>query len=113
MKLNRILLILTLGAAFALPSAALAGRGKANKGARKGQRPGQIVRTYDKNGDHQIEGDEADALKKAFADDPKGPLAALDKNSNATLEDDEISAVNTRMSKRAERAAKKGKKNGV
>ena len=110
MKLNRILLTLTLGAAFVLPPATFAGRGKANKGARKGQRPGQVVRTYDKDSNRQIEGDEAEALKKAFADDPKGPLAILDKNSNATLEDDEISKLNTRMSKRAERAAKKGKK---
>ena len=110
MKLNRILLILTLGAVFALPSAAFARKGKANKGAGKAQHPGQVVRSYDKNSNGQIEGDETEALKRGFAADPKGPLAALDKNSNATLDDDEISALNARMSKRAERVAKKGKK---
>ena len=110
MKLSRILLVVTLSAIFALPSFAYAGRGKTSKGSRKGQRPVQVVRSYDKNSDGQIEGDEVEALKKGFADDPKGPLAVLDKNNNATLEDDEISAVNARLSKRADRAAKKGKK---
>lgn len=110
MKLNRILILLTLGVAFALPSTSFAAKGKAAKGAGKGQRPGQVVRSYDKDSNGQIDGDENDALKKAFAADPKGSLAVLDKNSNGTLEDDEIAAVNARMSKHAERVAKKGKK---
>jgi hypothetical protein len=108
MKLLHIL-IPTLAAVLVLPSTSFAGKGKANKGAGKAQRPGVVVRSYDKDGNGQIEGGEVEALKKAFTADPKGSLAVLDKNSNGTLEDDEIAVVNARMSKHAERVAKKGK----
>ena len=111
MKLQRILILLTIGAVCALPSASLAGAGKANKagkGAGKGQHPGHAIHALDKNTTGQIDGDEIEALKKDFAADPKGALAVLDKNSNGTLEDDEITALNARMSKHAERVAKKG-----
>ena len=111
MKLHRLfILTLTLTAAFALPSTSLAAKGQANKDAGKAHRAGKVVHSLDKNSNHQIDGDEVDALKKDFAAEPKGPLAALDKNGNGTLEDDEIAALNARMSKHAERAAKKGKK---
>ncbi len=114
MNIQRILtLTIALTAALALPSTSFAGKGKANKGAGKGQRPGQVVRGLDKDGNHKIDGDEIEALKKAFTADPKGPLAALDKNKDSMLEDDEIAALNARLGKHEARATKKGAGKGV
>jgi hypothetical protein len=109
MKPHRIL-ILALAAAFALPATSFAAKGKGKKGEAANRRSIHAVQSYDTNKNGQIDGDEVEALKKAFTADPKGALAFVDKNSSGTLEEDEISALNARLSKRAERLAKKGQK---
>ena len=95
MKLNRILILtLTLGAAFVLPSTTFAGKGsKAAKGeakTAKAARPGKALKGLDANSNKQIDGDEIEALKKQFAAEPTGPLARLDRNKDGTLNDKEI-----------------------
>lgn len=107
--MKRILILsLTLGAALALPLTTFAAKGnKPAKGEGKAARPGKVLRELDKNGNHQIDGDEADALKKRFESEPKGALARLDKNTDGKLDDDEVKALNARMSKHAEKGAGK------
>ena len=101
MKLNRILILtLTLGAAFALPSTTFAG--KANKAAKGEAKPGKVLKGLDANSNKQIDGDEIEALKKQFAAEPTGPLAQLDRNKDGTLNDREIKGLNARMAKRGE-----------
>ena len=107
MKLTRILILtLTLGAAFVLPSTTFAGKGsKAAKGeakTAKAARPGKALKGLDANSNHQIDGDEIEALKKQFAAEPTGPLARLDRNKDGTLNDREIKGLNARMAKRGE-----------
>ena len=69
-----------------------------------------MLHEIDANSNHQIDGDEIDALKKKFEADPKGPLARLDRNSDGKLDDDEIKALNARMSKHNEKAGKAKRK---
>lgn len=104
MKLNRILILtLTLGAAFALPSTTFAGKAnKAAKGEAKTAKPGKVLKGLDANSNKQIDGDEIEALKKQFAAEPTGPLASLDRNKDGTLNDKEIKGLNARMAKRGE-----------
>ena len=112
--MKRILILsLTLGAALALPAPTFAAKaGKPAKGEGKGARPGRVLHEIDKNSNHQIDGDEVDALKKRFEAEPKGALARLDRNTDGKLDDDEIKALNARMSKHAGKAGGKtgGKK---
>ena len=110
--MKRILIIaLTLGAALALPATTFAGKAnKPGKGEGKGANPGRVLHGLDKNSNHQIDGDEVDALKKQFASDPKGSLAKLDRNTDGKLDDDEIKALNARMTKHAGKAGGKKKK---
>ena len=77
--------------------------GKAGKG---GHRVGAIVKRYDTNKNHAIEGGEVQKLKDAFASNTD--LKRLDKNKNGALDDKEISALNSRLAKHAA-AAKDGK----
>ena len=108
--MNRIL-ILTLAAALALPAATFAAKAdKPAKGEGKGVRPGKVLKGLDTNSNHLIDGDEIDALRKAFAADAKGPLAKIDRNADGKLDDDEIQALNARMEKHAERKGAKKKK---
>jgi len=82
MKPHRIL-ILAITAAFALPATSFAAKGKAKKGTPANRRSIQAVQSYDTNKNGQIDGDEVEALKKAFVADPKGALAFVDKTTAA------------------------------
>ena len=62
--MKKLTLLLTLLLAVSTP--AFAGKGKAGKGAAKGAHPGKVLRELDKNGNHQIDGDEVPALKLEF-----------------------------------------------
>lgn len=82
-----------------LLSLALVTSASAAKGA-KGDKAGKkaahalsktVLTTYDKNANGEIDGDEKDALRKAFETDAS--LKALDKNSDGKLDDEEIAAV--------------------
>ena len=68
----------------------------------KGERPGKTLRELDKNGNHQIDGDEVDALKKQFAAEQKSGLGRFDKNADSKLDDAEVKAINAVMAKRGE-----------
>lgn len=53
----------------------------------------RIFAEFDSNKNGVIDGDEIAAVRKAFAADTKGPLAAYDKNKDGKLDDAEIAAV--------------------
>jgi hypothetical protein len=94
MKSIRILTLALALAAVALPSTSFAGKGnKAGKGA------GKAAAQYDTNQNGMIDGDEVDALKKAFDADKTGPLKALDTDGDGKLSDGEISAIKVHKKK--------------
>lgn len=95
---NRILIPLLV--ALIVPGFSFAAKGKKNK---KSAPPtaatlAEPLKTHDANGNGKIDSDEAAAVKKAFGENPKGPLAALDKNSNGQLEDAEITPASSTAS---------------
>jgi len=59
---------------------------------------------YDKNSNGTIDGDEIDAIKKAFEADKSGPLKQFDTNGDGKLDDAEIAAIHGR--KKGEKKAK-------
>jgi Ca2+-binding EF-hand superfamily protein len=72
----------------------------------------EVVKTYDKNGNHQIDPDELAALQKSFAE-----LKKLDKNANGEIEAAEVAppkvaAADTDRRARAMEGLKKVDKNG-
>ncbi len=94
MKTIRICTILAALAAVAFPVSAFAAKGnKAGKGAAK------AVRQYDTNANGTIDGDEVEALRKAFEADKTGALKELDKDSDGKLSDAEISAIKVHQKK--------------
>ena len=67
-----------------------------------------IVKQFDKNANHQIDGAEIADLKAAFASAAPGdPLKKLDRNGNGMLDEDEITALNARAGSRDARSKKK------
>jgi hypothetical protein len=100
---SKSLLLLTVGLlAISLPASVLAGGNPEKKGLKKAVKA--VLAQYDKNGNGIIDGDEVDAVKKAYADDPNGILKRFDANNDGKLDDVEIAAIH---------AGKKGrKKNG-
>lgn len=101
-----------LVAILALSAPAFAGK----KGKKKGKEGGgnssaAMVKQFDKNGNHQIDGAEVAALKSAFATAAPGTgPKKLDRNGNGVLDEDEITAVNARAQGNAGAAGKKKKK---
>jgi len=96
-------------AATAVPAEAPAPAESAPKNLRKkgrAQRPAQVVRAIDKDGDHKLDHKEIEELTKQFDADPKGPLGRFDMNANGKLERDEIKMINDRMAKQGERKGK-------
>lgn len=64
-----------------------------NKKEGKGNKPNKIIKQYDTNGNGVIDGDEVDAVRKAYAADPTGPLKQFDTNNDGTIDDTEIAAM--------------------
>lgn len=95
MKTSLITSILVLGILGA-SMGAKPGKTK-GKGNKEGLRAAaEALRGFDKNGNKTVDGEELAAVKKSFAEAPSGPLAALDKNKDAKLDDDEIKAASGR-----------------
>jgi Ca2+-binding EF-hand superfamily protein len=94
----RILPLLAAALCLALPGVAHAGKNKGNKG----NKPNKIIKQYDTNGNGIIDGDEVEAVRKAFTADPTGPLKQFDTNNDGKLDDTEIGAM---------KVQKHGKKN--
>jgi hypothetical protein len=107
-------LTLCIALAAAVSTPAFAGQ-KAGKNKGKGERPALVIKKFDKNGNDQIDADEAAALKESFAKaDAESPLKKrLDQNGNGQLDDNELAKLNQRLSKRGEKTEKKGKKKAV
>lgn len=116
MKPTRILTITVALLALALPASTFAakakGEGKAGKGdpAKKAmnQAKAGALNLYDKDSSGAINGDEIAVVRAAFAADKTGPFKPLDVNADATLDDNEIAAIQKGKGKKGE--GKKGKK---
>jgi len=91
--------------ALAVPASVHAGGNPDKKAAKKAAKA--ILAQYDKNGNGAIDGDEVDAVKKAYAADPNGPLKQFDINGDGKLDDTEIAAI------QAGKGGKKKNKNGT
>ena len=102
MKSIRILTLVVALAALAIPSTSFAGKGKGNKA---GKGAGKAAAQYDTNANGMIDGDEIEALRKAFAADPTGPLKAIDTDNDGKLSDSEISAI--KIHKKGDKKKKK------
>ena len=99
MKITHLLIATTF--ALAIPAAVHAGD-PAKKEAKKAANG--VVSQYDKNSNGTIDGDEIDAIKKAFEADKSGPLKQFDTNGDGKLDDAEIAAIHGR--KKGEKKAK-------
>ena len=92
------LLLCTAGLlALALPSSVLAGGGT-DKGAKKAMK--DLMAQYDKDGTGSIDGEEVEAIKKAYAADPNGALKQFDTNADGKLDDTEIAAIHAGKGKK-------------
>ncbi len=91
MKSKTLLLCAAGLLALALPASVHAGGNPDKKAAKKAAK--QVLAQYDKNGNGIIDGDEVDAVKKAFAADPNGSLKQFDTNADGKLDDTEIAAI--------------------
>lgn len=85
--------ILTITACIALLAIPTTTFAKKPKGEKGGKHAGKAAAQYDTNANGMIDGDEIEALRKAFAADPTGALKALDTDSDGKLSDGEISAI--------------------
>lgn len=95
-----------------IPSFTFAAKPKKNKKATPSPAPAALpdsLKPHDANGNGKIDADESAAVKKAFADNPKGQLAALDKNGNGQLEDAEMTAATSSSSTATANSARPGK----
>ena len=104
-----LLTTLTAGLlSLALAASASAAKGaKPDKEAKKAAHAlnQTVLATYDKNANGEIDGDEKDALRKAFETDAS--LKPLDKNADGKLDDEEIAAI--KGHKKGAKGAKKKK----
>jgi Ca2+-binding EF-hand superfamily protein len=90
--------------ALASPAPLHAAKGANKPGKRdRSERPGMILKEYDKDRSGTIDGSEMEALRKAYEADKTGPLKKFDKDNDGTLSDTEIAGI-----KRPERKAGKG-----
>ncbi|MBI2950002.1 MAG: hypothetical protein HYY23_20400 [Verrucomicrobia bacterium] len=120
MKKSSILLagflVLALSATALAQEGQKAKRDKAAKSERTEKSvPAQLVlKRFDKDANGKISGDEATALRQAFAGKRHDALKALDKNSDGKLDDAEIAAITAKKqpAKRAERPGKRVEKQG-
>jgi len=112
MKLTRILTIAAALVAIALPTSAMAAKGKGKKARNPvKQASAAALSAHDKNADGVITGDESVALRADFAAAKTGPLAALDVNTDGTLDDNEIAAIHKGKGEDGKGKKKGGKKN--
>ncbi len=90
---------------LALPSSALAGKQRGKRFGRENKDPGKVLKQYDTNRNQKIDGDEREALRKAFAGTGNAALKAFDTNRDGQLDDREIDAIKAK--KRGEKGAAK------
>lgn len=104
MKIRHLINLTVCLGVLAAPAVALAGRhrGKGVTPEKKQGRPGQVLKQYDTNRNHKIDGEERDALRKAFASDTS--LKVFDTNGDGQLDNREIDSI------KAKKHAAKGAK---
>ncbi|MDQ3621001.1 MAG: hypothetical protein M3463_00705 [Verrucomicrobiota bacterium] len=90
MKKTHLLSLSACLVALVLPSTAFAADKAAKREKREGQ-PRQILKQYDTNANGAIDGDEREALRKAFTGNDK--LKSLDTNADGKLDDAEIASI--------------------
>lgn len=95
------LFVLALGAV-------LVGPGTLAYGAAAPGPKARLFASYDTNKNQVIDGDEIQAVRAAFAAEPKGDLARFDTNKNGKLDDQEIAALKPP----GQKGASSGKKDG-
>lgn len=83
---SKPLLAVALGAALVCSLSSASGAAAPGPKAR-------IFAEFDTNKNGVIDGEEAAAVRRAFAAAPKGQFAAYDKNADGKLDDAEISAI--------------------
>ena len=96
MKPTRILTITVALLALAIPTSSFAAKGKGKeKGPKDPVKKAAFaaLNLYDKDSSGAINGDEIAEVRKAFDADKTGPLKPLDVNADATLDDNEIAAI--------------------
>ena len=99
------LLLCTVGLlTVALPTSLLAGGDPDKKAQKKAVKA--VLAQYDKNSNGIIDGDEVDAVKKAYISEPNGILKRFDTNSDGKLDDTEIAAIH--VGKKGGKKKKKG-----
>src|SRR5262245_53278271 len=100
--MKSLIIILTAMAVFSVQSFAAKGERKAAKRAEIRK----ALRAFDHNRNRQIDGTEIDAVKNAYA-----AFKRIDANSDGSIGDDEIKALNQRVGDDANaKETKKGKK---
>ena len=77
---SRVLPFLGVVAIVAFPLAARGGDSAAAK----------IIKEFDKNDNHRLDGEEIAAVQKAYEEKPNGPLKEFDKNKDGKLEEREV-----------------------
>jgi hypothetical protein len=70
----------------------------------------RLFANYDTNKNGIIDGDEIEAVRKAYAADPKGEFARYDTNHDGKLDDQEIAAIKPPGAKPADGQKKSGGK---
>lgn len=85
MKKLPVFATLLAGAALLAPAVARAQAGSGPKA--------RIFAKYDTNKNGVIDGDEVEAVRKAYAADPKGEFAVYDTDHDGKLSDAEIAAI--------------------
>ena len=98
MKFTTLLLCTASLLALALPASVHAGGNPDKKAAKKAMKA--LMAQYDTNGNGIIDGDEVDAVKKAYLADPNGPLKQFDTNADGKLDDTEIAAIHAGKGKK-------------
>jgi hypothetical protein len=97
--MNKNLLTLAAGIAMlALPAAVHAAKDPEKKAAKQAIKA--VLAEYDKNGNGIIDGDEKDAVRKAYEADKTGPLKRFDVNNDGTLDDTELAAIHKKKGKK-------------
>lgn len=98
MKSTTLLLCAAALLTLALPASVLAGGNADKKAGKRAMR--DLMSQYDKNGNGSIDGDEVEAVKKAYAADPNGALKQFDTNADGKLDDTEIAAIHAGKGKK-------------
>ncbi len=96
--MNRSLLLLTAATlSLAIPAMAQAAKDPDKKAAKKAIKA--VLKQYDTNGNGVIDGDEKEAVQKAYEADKDGPLKRFDVNSDGKLDDTELAAIHKKQKK--------------